>query len=106
MKECSEAGFKVLLLTISEQVPQALSEDFFISDYKTLISLNRSNGGATFFQNGELVRKWGRVAYPDMEELEDIYASDTTEISIAHDSKGSLAMQGFLLYVFAVLLLL
>lgn len=106
MKECSEAGFKVLLLTISEQVPQALSEDFFISDYKTLISLNRSNGGATFFQNGELVRKWARVAYPDMEELEDIYASDTTEISIAHDSKGSLAMQGFLLYVFAVLLLL
>lgn len=102
-----KAGFRTLLLTTTaEEVPSSLYGITYIADYKTLITLNRSNGGATFFQNGELVRKWARAGYPDASELHDIHASDTTEVSIAHNSKGSLALQGFLLYVSAILLLL
>ena len=102
-----KAGFRTILLTTSaDDVPESLKTSAYISDYKTLISLNRSNGGATFFHNGELIRKWPKTGYPDIDELQDIYLSDTTETSIAHYSKGSLALQGFLLYVFAILLLL
>lgn len=107
MTRAEEAGFHtILLVTSDEQIPVNLEGRTYISDYKTLISLNRSNGGATFFHNGELIRKWAKAGYPDMNELQDTYLSDTAETSIAHYSKGSLALQGFLLYVFAILLLL
>ena len=107
MATAEKAGYRTILLTTSaDQIPESLADRTYMSDYKTLISLNRSNGGATFFHDGELIRKWARAGYPDQAEMNDIISSDTTEVSIAHNSKGSLAMQGFLLYVFAVLLLL
>lgn len=107
MAAAVNSGFRTLLLTTSaEELPEALKTSAYISDYKTLISLNRSNGGATFFQNGVLIRKWSKAGYPDQEDLQNIILSDSTETSIAHYSKGSLALQGFLLYVFAILLLL
>lgn len=101
------AGFTTLLLCASpEGVPASLKDTVFISDYKTLITLNRSNGGVTYFYNGQLVRKWAWINAPDKAELEDIFATDATETAIDEDSKGSLGFQGFLLYVFAVMLLL
>lgn len=107
MATAEKAGYRTILLTTSaDQIPESLADRTYMSDYKTLISLNRSNSGATFFHDGELIRKWARAGYPDQAEMNDIISSDTTEVSIAHNSKGSLAMQGFLLYVFAVLLLL
>ena len=107
MAAAVNSGFRTLLFTTSaEELPEALKTSAYISDYKTLISLNRSNGGATFFLNGDLIRKWSKAGYPDTYELQDIISSDSTETSIAHYSKGSLALQGFLLYVFAILLLL
>ena len=100
-------GFTTLLLCAQEDgIPAGLKEKAYISDYKTLISMNRSNGGITYFSNGTLIRKWARINAPDAEELKEISETDTTEVSIARESKGSLAFQGFLLYVFAVLLLL
>ena len=68
--------------------------------------MNRSNGGVTYFSNGYLVRKWARRGAPDFEELLEIASEDETETIIYHDTKGSLGFQGFLLYVFAVMLLL
>jgi uncharacterized membrane protein YphA (DoxX/SURF4 family) len=101
------AGFNVLLLcTDVSNVPQNLLEKAYISDYKTLISLNRSNGGVTYFYNGMLIRKWAARNAADVTELNDIADSDATEIYIDTESKGSLVFQGFLLYVFAVMLLL
>jgi hypothetical protein len=95
-----------LLCTDISNVPQNLIEKAYISDYKTLISLNRSNGGVTYFYNGMLIRKWAARNAADVTELNDIADSDATEIYIDTESKGSLVFQGFLLYVFAVMLLL
>lgn len=101
------AGFRTLVLCADEDgIPESIAEEAYISDYKTLISLNRSNGGVTYFNEGQLIRKWARIGSPDREELEKILKTDATEICIAYDSKGSLGFQGFLLYVFAVMLLL
>ena len=103
----SKAGFTVLLLCTSvEGVPASLTKSAYISDYKTLISLNRSNGGVTYFYNGQLIRKWASINTPDASQLQAIAETGPTEISIEQDNKGSLVFQGFLLYVFAVMLLM
>lgn len=83
-----------------------LESCMYYSDYKTLVTMNRSNGGATYFDDGLLIRKWAASAYPDESVLKDIYDSANTEILIGQSTRGSLTFQSFLLYVFAVLLLL
>jgi hypothetical protein len=107
IQRATDAGFTSLLLCARrENIPDSLKDRAYLSDYKALISLNRSNGGVTYFSDGILIRKWARICAPDSDELEDILKTDTTEVSIARESKGSLVFQGFLLYVFAVMLLL
>ena len=107
ISRASEAGFITLLLCASEEgIPASLLDSAYISDYKTLISLNRSNGGITYFYDGQLIRKWAFGNAPDASALKTIAETDATEIAIAQDSKGSLVFQGFLLYVFAVMLLM
>ncbi len=107
ISRAKEAGFTPLLLCTSEEgIPTSLLASTYISDYKTLISLNRSNGGVTYFYDGQLIRKWAFCNAPDASALKTIAETDATEIAIAQDSKGSLVFQGFLLYVFAVMLLM
>ena len=105
-KNAQEAGFTPILLTASEEIasPEGLTRYF--CDYKTLITLNRSDGGVTYIDNGMVIRKWAKRNLPDLEDLTDLSDMDATESYIERDSKTSLAFQGFLLYVFAVMLLL
>ena len=105
--DAEEAGFTTLIL-IAGNIPAQMQvqDNVYSADYKTLLSLNRSNGGATYFSRGYLVRKWAERALPDFEQLVKIENDDETETIIYHDAKGSLGFQGFLLYVFAVMLLL
>ena len=100
------AGFTPIMLAASEDimVPEGLTRYF--CDYKTLITLNRSNGGVTYIDGGLIIRKWAKRNLPDLEDLTDLSDMDATESYIERDSKTSLAFQGFLLYVFAVMLLL
>ena len=112
------SGFRPLLLVSAS--PEQMSDLYFefpeyadvidgvlyYSDYKTLITMNRSNGGVTYFSDGYLVRKWSARACPDEKEMMEIYKGDDTETIIGASTVGSLAFQGFLLYVFAVMLLL
>jgi hypothetical protein len=97
------AGFRPILLSTSVDFD---SEYHYFCDYKTLITLNRSNGGVTYIDNGMIIRKWAKRNLPDLEDLTDLSDMDATESYIERDSKTSLAFQGFLLYVFAVMLLL
>jgi len=101
-----EAGFKTLLLVSDSFETSVEIPDAYIADYKTLLAMNRSNGGVTYFSDGYLIRKWAFKARPDMETLSEIQNEDETETVIYHNTKGSLAFQGFLLYVSAVMLLL
>lgn len=98
-----EEGFRAIILSAE---PDEKLENVYYSDYKTLITLNRSNGGITYFNDGHLIRKWSANSLPEREELKEIAETDKNAIMIGRDTKGSLAMQGFLLYVFAVMLLL
>lgn len=104
MEQAGDNGFTPLLLT-SFPLENAPSYHY-MCDYKTLITLNRSNSGATYLNNGYIIRKWAKRALPAPEELAMISDEDSTETFIGRDTKTSLAFQGFLLYVFAVMLLL
>ena len=100
IKRAEDAGFKPLLLSASE-----MGLPHYIADYKTLITLNRSNGGATYINDGFIAGKWAKKTLPSQDELAKLSQEDVTE-SIIGNSRSSLAFQGFLLYVFAVMLLL
>lgn len=104
MRRAENAGFKTILLTsVPVEAPEGIRH--FTADYKTLITLNRSNGGATYINDGIIIRKWSKKSLPVAEELAKISEEDVTEALIGN-SHSSLTFQGFLLYVFAVMLLL
>ena len=102
--EAETAGFRTLILAADKG--EESSENTYKSDYKTLITLNRSNGGVTYISDGYIIRKWAGRAAPDKEELLSLQAEPVTETMIGHSSQSSLTFQAFLLYVFAVMLLL
>ena len=110
MSAAQSAGFRTILLVSSPSSLAAeagIPEDMtFVSDYKTLITMNRSNGGVTYFSDGYLISKWASRNIPNADELSEIFNGDDTETIIEKDTRGSLAFQGFLLYVFAIMLLL
>lgn len=95
----SEAG-------LDGNISSILSPVLYYADYKTLISLNRSNGGVTYFNRGYLVKKWSYSSMPDNADLAELASGDVTETFLVSDTAGSLTFQGFLLYSFAVMLLL
>lgn len=107
-------GLTPIVLVPSDDVLAAASEKraaledslVYYSDYKTLATLNRSNGGATWISDGQIVRKWSYTLRPSREKLSTSLAEDPTALALETQSKGSLALQSFLLYIFAVLLLL
>lgn len=103
LNEAKNDGFQPLLLTASLEVN---SQYHYFCDYKTLITLNRSSGGATYIDNGLIIRKWSKRTLPTPVELATISNEDSTDTFIGRDTRTNLAFQGFLLYVFAVMLLL
>lgn len=105
-----ESGFNPMILVAGtpEQIEGKVTGDIpvYFSDYKTLITLNRSNAGATWLSHGYIIKKWGHRAYPDQDDLLTYIKGNSTEAILESNTKGSLLFQGFLLYVFAVMLLL
>ena len=122
LRSSADSGFRPLLLAAVspekgegilsslEQEEDAdtgfLREVFYYSDYKTLVSLNRSNGGATFFADGFLVRKWAFRALPNENRVAELGKEDPTEPLLSYGTVGNLFFQAFFLFCFAVMLLL
>lgn len=105
-----ESGFNPMILVAGtpEQIEGKVTGDIpvYFSDYKTLITLNRSNAGATWLSHGYIIKKWEHRSYPDQDDLLTYIKGNSTEAILESNTKGSLLFQGFLLYVFAVMLLL
>ena len=70
------AGFSPILLTSGVETHGLES---YNCDYKTLITLNRSNGGATYLEDGYIIRKWAERTLPAPEELAMISDEDPTD---------------------------
>jgi len=83
-----------------------LPGDAYTSDRRTIMTLNRSNGGATLLSDGLIVAKWPTGRLPSAQDVSALAELDATEAMIKANSPRRLANQAFLLYVTAVLLLL
>lgn len=120
-RTASGLGFRTLLLAaaapesvedamakagVSEDTADKLAEHMYFADYKTLVSLNRSNGGAVYFDGGTLLEKWAFRSLPEYKELKKIIKKDKTEVMLDAENKGRLSFQAFMLYTSAFLLLL
>ena len=115
-----EAGFRFLLIASStmDNLHSAVSsaglspeqaglvmDNAYLADYRTLVSLNRSNGGAVYFDDGNLIEKWSGASLPDLKDLNRRMRQDSTEVMLKSDSRGRLNFQAFMLYSIALLLL-
>ena len=81
-------------------------EDVYLADYKPLITLNRANGGATYFNDGELISKWSPRDVPEAEALRSLLDREPVSASTDFIVGRRIRAQGFALYLLALLLLL
>ena len=115
-----EAGFRFLLIAsstmdnlysavssagLSPEQAGLVMDNAYLADYRTLVSLNRSNGGAVYFDDGNLIEKWSGASLPDLKDLNRRMRQDSTEVMLKSDSRGRLNFQAFMLYSIALLLL-
>ena len=112
-RTAAEEGYTVLFLlastpdTVFEQdINPALLSNIFFADRKELLTLNRSNGGATYICNGQIIRKWAAASLPDAGDFAEINEKAPVDLLLAHQNRTRALFQGFTLYLFAVLLLL
>ena len=102
LREAEEAGFKTLVVA-REPIPDI---ETYTSDYKKIITLNRSNGGATYLDDGEIICKWPALRLPDAEDLAEAASRNPLEQLVERSSRRRIAFQGVVLYALAVLLIL
>ena len=112
VSEASSLGYSPVLLLSSSvaQAQSAVSDNLlgisYFCDKKTLMTLNRSNAGVSYISDGLITAKWSRHSLPDSQNLESIAAEDAADVILSRSQPASLKLQCFLLYVFAVMLLL
>ena len=99
----SEALPLVLVAGTEDQVRLPQDIEPYFADYKTLITLNRSNGGGAYFYYGELMHKWGVRQFP--EDLEEAVAGDPDAFSTRHITRRRVTAQGFCVLLAAILIL-
>ena len=81
-------------------------EDVYLADFKPLITLNRANGGATYFNDGELISKWSPRDVPEAEALRSLLDREPVSASTDFIVGRRIRAQGFTLYLLALLFLL
>lgn len=109
MDKASAAGYSPLVLVAASpsSFDSSLSglEPYF-ADRRQLLTFNRSNGGVTLLSDAQIIAKWPAKARPDFEKFAIGNAADPTELMMEREASRKMKLQGFLLYVFAVMLLL
>lgn len=101
-------GASPLVLTTDascSSIPATVRPYVFTSDRKTLLSLNRSNGGATWFDDGMLVRKFSFYTLPSEKRLDKLTHRDPTDQAITAATRGRIRAHGYLLYALAMMIL-
>lgn len=66
-----------------EFVIYSVSGDYAIADRKSMMTLNRSNGGITYFNDGEIIRKWS-VNSLDKFDLPQLISEDPDVLVLKH----------------------
>ena len=109
LENAREAGYTPLCLTAGKHRHdgEGHAEDFcYGSDRRTLMALNRSNGGATLIRDGLIVKKWSRHSRPTLEELEEYRSGEALEVISDVQTRESILQQAWLLCLVSLLVLM
>lgn len=79
--------------------------DSYLADYKSLITLNRSNGGVTLLEDGTIYSKRSINNLYSDEKLQQISAADKTEYYVRESTVKAVSFQAFAVLFFLVFLL-
>ena len=108
-----QTGYTPLLLACSnpEDIMETVSSQdilsvTYFSDLKELIALNRSNGGATYISDGQIVAKWSAGTLPGREKLSTMAARNSAEVLVSENNVPGLKFQALVLFMLAVMMLL
>ena len=107
--DAESKGYTALVLaagTPADFEGTGFEDKVYTADYKTLITLNRSNGGATSLSDGSIIRKWSFHTLPSSTELERAARQDPLDQTVRYLTRGRIRVQGYVLYLLALLLLL
>lgn len=102
LHDAEAAGFTAIAVA-REPVPELGA---YLSDFKKIITFNRSNGGATYLADGEIICKWPVRRLPDSDELSKVASRNPMEQLVGRSSRRRIAFQGVVLYSLALLLIL
>lgn len=89
-----------------QETSYILESCLYYADYKTLITLNRSNGGATYIYNGSIIEKWARRLLPSDTALRLARAEEPVELLMRRSTRSRLMLESVALYSIVALLLL
>lgn len=95
----------LLLVPYMDDVPVEFNEFLFFADRKTLMTLNRSNGGSTFASDGLVVRKWSRGGVPSDESFRDMVSGDPYDVMLENVSLRRMLCEGAVVLCFAIMLI-
>ena len=112
VNDAQMTGITPLILAVStpDQIgsltnSQAILASIYFADRKELIALNRSNGGASYIDDGQIVVKWSKYKLPRKAKLEQLSKTNSTEALVTENSNPRLKIQGFMLFLFALMVL-
>ena len=109
MNDAYKYGSNLLIVISDENVsaaPIELKPNTFLTDYKTAVSLNRSNGGVTYLEDGAIIAKWPKDKIPRGEALSEVLSQDPAAYLLKTQSRGRITFQAAVVGCLAVLLLL
>lgn len=107
LEGATAACMRPLLVTPDiDEVPMTLGEYLCFSDIRTLMTLNRSNGGITWISDGIITAKWAAGSVPAPSELAEMADNGAAEAITTRTSHRRIACEGMMLCCFALLLLL
>lgn len=107
LEGAAAAGMRPLLVTPDiDAVPMTLGEFLCFSDIRTLMTLNRSNGGATWLYDGIIAAKWSIGRTPGQSELAEMADAGVADTITSRTSHRRIAFEGMMLGCYALLLLL
>ena len=87
-------------------IPETLLPYVYTADFKTVVTLNRSNGGQTYLHDASVIKKWPQRNPPDEMALALLMSEDPLDVSVSASTSGRLRIQAFYLYELIWLLLL
>lgn len=75
-------------------------------DRRSILALNRSNGGATLIQDGVVIRKWSSIFLPSADELLALADNEALGNLSDVESRSNLLQQSYFYLLFILLLFL